>query len=61
GFALALPCLPGEVECGTTGRNAVRSDDGVHLCPGTAPTPCPVYSSGAYRFAEAIAAALRHL
>lgn len=57
-FAATLPCLPGEAECGPDGTNPVRNDDGVHLCPGTARSPCPVYSSGAFRFARAIAAAV---
>jgi len=56
-FAATLPCLPGEVACGPDGTNPVRNDDGVHLCPG-ASDPCPVYSSGAFRFADAIAAAI---
>jgi len=58
GYAADLPCLPGEDECGPNGRNAVRSDDGVHLCPGASRAPCPVYSSGAFRFAGAIAEAI---
>lgn len=56
-LAVSLPCLPGEQECGPDGTNVVRSDDGLHFCPGP-PTPtvdCPVYSSGAFRFANAIA------
>jgi lysophospholipase L1-like esterase len=57
-FTRTLPCLPGEDECGPGGTNVVRSDDGVHFCPGAASHPCPRYSSGAFRFAGAIAAAL---
>ena len=57
-FAAELPCLSEEPECGPDGRNPVRSDDGVHLCPGPSRSPCPVYSSGAFRFARAIAEAL---
>jgi hypothetical protein len=57
-FATTLPCLPGEVECGLLGDNVVRNDDGVHLCQGASPDPCAKYSSGAYRFAAAIASAL---
>ena len=58
-FAPDLPCLPDEQECGPSGRNAVRNPDGVHLCPKTHEAgPCPVYSSGAFRFAEAIADAI---
>jgi hypothetical protein len=57
-YTTTLPCLPGEVQCGIFGDNAVRNDDGVHLCLGASPEPCAGYSSGAYRFAEAIADAL---
>ena len=53
-YVLQLPCLPGEAECGPDGSNVVRSDDGVHFCPGPNLKPCPVYSSGALRFAMAI-------
>lgn len=60
-FTVTLPCLPGEAECGPDGSNVVRSDDGVHFCPGANPKPCNVYSSGAFRFATAIAAALTAL
>lgn len=58
-FASTLPCLDREEECGPDGRNAVRSDDGVHFCPGELDLPCPTYSSGAFRFAGAIARALQ--
>jgi hypothetical protein len=57
-FAAELRCLTEEPECGPDGSNPVRSDDGVHLCPGPSRSPCPVYSSGAFRFARAIAEAL---
>ncbi len=57
-YVMQLPCLPGEAECGPDGSNVIRSDDGVHFCPGPNLKPCPVYSSGAFRFATAIAAAL---
>jgi hypothetical protein len=58
-FAHSLPCLAGEAECDPSGNNVVRSDDGLHFCPGSAPAgPCPDYSSGAFRFASAIAAAV---
>lgn len=57
-FVRTLPCLPGEAACGPDGNNVVRSDDGVHFCPGANPTPCDVYSSGAFRFASAIAGAV---
>ena len=58
-FAKFLRCLPGETECGPFGSNVVRNDDGRHFCPGSPPPgPCPVYSSGAFRFANAIATAV---
>lgn len=57
-FTTQLPCLAGEADCGPDGNNIVRSDDGVHFCPGANPTPCDVYSSGAFRFASAIAGAV---
>ncbi|MEQ1699103.1 MAG: hypothetical protein ABMA25_03285 [Ilumatobacteraceae bacterium] len=60
-FAASLPCLPGEASCGPDGTNIVRSNDGVHFCPGVGRPPCPEYSSGAFRFATAIAAALKNL
>lgn len=60
-FAQTLPCLPWETgsNCGSggPGRNAVRAPDGEHFCPqptagpnGTV-APCPVYASGATRYA----------
>lgn len=60
-FAHSLPCLPAETSCGVDGTNVVRNDDGVHFCPGTGRPPCPEYSSGAFRFATAIADAVRSL
>lgn len=60
-FAHSLPCLPDEASCGADGTNVVRSDDGVHFCPGVGRPPCPEYSSGAFRFATAIADAVRNL
>ncbi|MGB8861139.1 MAG: hypothetical protein WCC60_17920 [Ilumatobacteraceae bacterium] len=60
-FAQRLPCITGEPECGADGTNVVRSDDGVHFCPGPNPTPCDVYSSGAFRFAATIVDALDQL
>ena len=56
--AASLPCASGEVLCDPSGWNPVRNNDGVHLCPGANVNPCPVYSSGAWRFANAIAAAV---
>ena len=60
-FTVSLPCLPGEESCGPDGTNVVRSDDGVHFCPGTSTFPCLVYSSGAFRFASAIVEGLAAL
>lgn len=58
-YAVVLACLQNEPLCDASGSNAVRSDDGLHLCPGaSAPPPCQHYSSGAYRFAKAIADAI---
>ena len=58
-FAHALPCLANEVSCGPSGTNVVRNDDGVHFCPGAPERgPCAHYSSGAFRFANAIAHAV---
>jgi hypothetical protein len=55
-----LPCLLGE-PCTGPVRNGVRTNvvrawDTVHFCPKivTFGTPCPVYSSGAYRFAVTV-------
>lgn len=69
-YTRTLPCLRDEPCLGTlvNGQpsNVVRSPDGVHFCPvrsGDAAGQvdrCPVYSSGAYRYALALAeAALR--
>ena len=61
-FAFTLPCLQSEPRCVLAGMNVVRSDDGVHFCPGSAPVgPCQVYASGAFRFAKAIEQAVRDL
>lgn len=58
-FAHSLPCLAAEAACDPSGDNVVRSDDGLHFCPGSPPVgPCPEYSSGAFRFATAIADAV---
>lgn len=58
-FAESLPCLVDEAECGPSGVNVVRNDDGLHFCPGSPPPgPCAAYSSGAYRFAATIAQAV---
>jgi hypothetical protein len=70
-YAQTLPCLPGEPCLGPlldgVRSNVVRAPDGVHFCPvEKAPSvgiigPCPVYSSGAYRYAQAMVAALSGL
>lgn len=60
-YPVTLPCLPHEgPEHGCEdGRIAVRAPDGMHFCddPGGA-LACPEYSSGAWRFARAMAASL---
>jgi hypothetical protein len=61
-FTWTLPCLPGEPCTGPSGTNVVRSPDGVHFCPSGGTTlvggleECDVYSSGAFRFADAMLA-----
>jgi hypothetical protein len=64
-FALTLPCLPGEKVCdgpvvNGVHYNVVRSPDHAHFCPVDPGfgKPCKIYSSGAYRFALAIAQAI---
>ncbi len=59
-FTWTLPCLPAEPCTGPSGTNVIRAPDGVHFCP-TGDTAlegyfavCNVYSSGAFRFAEAM-------
>jgi hypothetical protein len=69
-WAATLPCLPSEgPERGCTdGQIAVRAPDRLHFCPTLAPTSygviadCPVWSSGAWRYGQAVASAvLQHL
>ena len=62
-FTAQLPCLDTETAddgC-TNGLIVVRTPDGIHFCPtlsgGT--EPCPVYSSGAHRFAGGMAGPVR--
>ncbi len=62
-YTRTLPCIIGEPCTGPVVKgipsNVVRSPDGVHFCPVTvAGAPCPVYSSGAFRFAAAMVDAL---
>jgi hypothetical protein len=71
GYAQTLPCLPAEPCLGPlldgVRSNVVRAPDGVHFCPVEKAAavgiigPCPVYSSGAYRYARAMVAALSGL
>jgi hypothetical protein len=66
-FTHTLPCLPFEgPELGCHGGEIqVRSDDGVHFCPGTLRDPknlwsgCSVWSSGSWRYAGGIVDAAR--
>jgi len=66
-WTAALPCLPTEPCTGGTdlfdrGINIVRAPDGGHFCPAAEDAKrgivgaCPVWSSGAYRYANAMAA-----
>jgi hypothetical protein len=59
-YTSTLPCLPGEgpAQGCQAGRITVRSPDRVHFCP-AAVDPCPVWSSGAWRFGAAMAAPVR--
>ncbi len=58
-FTQTMLCLPAEVrahKCKAGSQIQVRNSDRVHFCPvntgsGGALGPCPVYASGAYRFA----------
>jgi hypothetical protein len=69
GYTQTLPCLVVEPCTGpVVGRvpsNVVRSPDGVHFCPDEsgdengAVNGCKVYSSGAYRYANAMLEALK--
>lgn len=66
-WTATLPCLPDEpctggVDAAGTPVNVVRSPDGSHFCPGAPDAQrgvtqeCPVWSSGAYRYGNAMAA-----
>lgn len=66
-YAWTQPCMPGERCVGSQinsavppGRNIVRANDKVHLCPGPGKgfNPCPTYSSGAWRFARVLSEAV---
>jgi hypothetical protein len=52
-YAERLACNEFDTDCAADGTTAVRGD-GVHFCPVPGAFPCPVYSSGALRFAMAI-------
>ena len=58
-FAWTLPCLASEpctgAAVGGTASNVVRVPDGVHFCPPVKVIGCAGYSSGAYRYASAMA------
>lgn len=58
-FTWTLPCLTSEPCVGPTvagvKSNVVRAPDGVHFCPPTLLLGCSGYSSGAFRFATAMA------
>jgi hypothetical protein len=69
GWTETLPCLPVEPCTGGPGSdggdvNVVRGPDGNHFCPVAPPAiegvivACSVYSSGAYRYGVAMAAAV---
>jgi hypothetical protein len=63
-WTATLPCLPNEdASRGCVGGAiAVRSPDRAHFCPAAAPGPdgtCPVWSSGAWRYGQAIAVAIQ--
>jgi hypothetical protein len=55
-FSDRLPCAFFDLDCAADGTTVVRGD-GVHFCPVVNVHPCPVYSSGAFRFGAAIATA----
>ena len=63
-YTQTLPCFIGEPCTGPVVEgvpsNVVRSADGVHFCPvAEVDDRCPVYSSGAFRFAGAMVHARR--
>ncbi|MGD9998600.1 MAG: hypothetical protein AB7L17_03380 [Ilumatobacteraceae bacterium] len=55
-----LPCSPYDTDCAADGSTVVRGD-GVHFCPVAGQNPCPVWSSGAFRFALGLAEATEHV
>jgi hypothetical protein len=60
-YTATLPCRPGEGPAAgcAGGLITVRSPDRVHFCPVLTTGPCPVWSSGAWRFGAAMAAPVR--
>jgi hypothetical protein len=58
-FTERLPCSPYDRDCSADGTTVVRGD-GVHFCPVAGENPCPVWSSGAFRFALGLAEAAQH-
>jgi hypothetical protein len=56
-YADRLPCEPADTDCAADGTTQIRSD-GVHFCSVYGLVHCPVYASGARRFATAIARAV---
>jgi hypothetical protein len=57
-FTDRLPCQFFDQQCDADGTTVVRGD-GVHFCPVPDRLPCPVWSGGAFRFAAAIADAIK--
>ncbi|WCO68521.1 hypothetical protein PO878_07240 [Iamia majanohamensis] len=66
-YVWTQPCMAGERCIGSQlspsvppGRNIVRANDRTHFCPGPGHglDPCPVYSSGSWRYARALTEAL---
>jgi hypothetical protein len=57
-FTERLPCGAFDQTCDPDGTVVIRGD-GVHFCPVVDTHPCPVWSSGAFRFGSAIADAVR--
>ncbi len=65
-FVETQPCLSfeGAAHGCVDGRISVRAPDGAHFCPGSGPamagvtSVCPRWSSGAYRYADAMAQAV---
>jgi hypothetical protein len=65
-FAATQACLPfetrlsySEAQCSSANQIVVRSSDGAHFCPVDKLVTCPVYSSGALRYALVILGAVR--